>query len=87
MVVVLHAFVSHPGGFEPISISYGNIETATKGLRRQFGDSLQELSPGLFKWGDSLLKVVHAPFIDLFHLNESGELRDIVSELQKSKRT
>lgn len=79
MVVVLITFVSHPGDFEPVCISYGSVETASKGLRREFRDEITETSPGVFRYKNAIVKIVHVPFIDVLHESDSGQLRELIS--------
>lgn len=85
MVVVSVTFVSFPGDFEPVCISYGNVETASKGLRREFRDEITELSPGIFRYGEALIKIVHVPFINFLQEEELRQLRELVSAMRRSK--
>lgn len=82
MVVISHAFVSYPGHFIPIAIAYGNVETASKGLRREFRDEVVQVSEGLFTYKGSMIKITHVPFIDLLFLRNLGQLLRIIHEIQ-----
>ncbi len=82
VVVISHMFISYPGDFVPILVAHGNVETASKGLRKELGNKLVQVSEGLFTIDGSMIKVDHVPFVGLSTPHNTGQVVDIVNELK-----